>query len=129
MTFEDDDPNQERFARQHRDLEALARLLDSRFSLFGIRFGLDSLIGLVPGIGDVATGAIGLYLIAKAAFEGAGFFTILRMLLNWLLDLILGAIPVLGDIFDIAFRSNAQNVRLLQKHLEKKAQRSLTRPE
>ncbi len=115
MTESDD------FHRKHKDLEALAQLLDSRFSLFGVKFGLDSLIGLIPGIGDLATGSIGLYLISKAALEGAGFFTIIRMIFNWLLDLLLGSIPGLGDIFDVAFRSNSMNVRLLQRHLEKKA--------
>ena len=101
-------------------LEALARFLDTRFSLFGIRFGFDSLIGLVPGVGDAASGGIGAYLIYRAWREGAGFFLIIRMLWNWLLDMIFGSIPILGDIFDVAFKSNLMNVRLLQRHMEKK---------
>ena len=109
-----------------RDLDWLAELLDSRFRIPGtnIRFGLDSLIGLVPGVGDGATGVIGLYLIMRAWGHGAPFLTILHMLWNMLLDMTLGAIPLLGDIFDVAFRSNVKNVRLLQKHIDKKRRKA-----
>lgn len=113
--FDFDDPD--------ADLEALARFLDARFSLFGVKFGFDSLIGLLPGVGDAASASIGIYIIYRAWREGAGFFLILRMIWTWLLDLIFGSVPIFGDIFDIAFRSNLKNVRLLQKHLKKRAEK------
>ena len=114
--FDFDDPD--------ADLEALARFLDARFSIFGIKFGFDSLIGLVPGIGDAASAGIGIYIIFRAWREGASFFILLRMFWTWLLDLIFGSVPVFGDIFDIAFRSNLKNVRLLQRHLKRRDEKA-----
>ncbi len=103
--------------RLMRRVDALARLLDAQFSLFGFRFGLDGLIGLVPGVGDAATGALSLYLILLAARAGAGPGLVGRMIVNVLIDTLVGAVPVLGDIFDIAFRANALNAKLLREHL------------
>ena len=102
------------------DLEFLAKWLDTRFSLFGVRFGLDTIIGLLPGIGDGATALIGCYLIIRAMNEGVGFFTLLQMIWNMIIDFIFGSIPFFGDIFDIAFRSNVKNAELLRRHLEKR---------
>lgn len=103
-------------------LEALARLLDTRFTLpgTGVRFGLDGLLGLIPGVGDTVTGLISAYLIAEAAKMGARKRTVLRMAWNAGLDMVLGAIPVVGDLFDFAFKANRKNVGLLlreQAHL------------
>ncbi len=100
-----------------RRLENLARLLDSQFKLpgTGFRFGLDGLIGLIPGVGDAFTGALGAYLIAGAWRAGARKRTLLRMGFNMGLDLLVGAIPVAGDIFDFAFKSNKKNIALLLK--------------
>lgn len=102
-------------------LKKLEQRLDRQFSLFGVQFGLDGLIGLVPVVGDVFTGAMGLYLILEARRLGAKRWTMVRMLVNWFLDLGLGAIPVVGDFFDIAFKSNSKNLRLLIADLEKRA--------
>jgi hypothetical protein len=102
-------------------LKKLEQRLDRQFSLFGVQFGLDGLIGLVPVVGDVVTGAMGLYLIFEARRLGAQRWTMARMLINWSLDFGLGMIPVLGDFFDIAFRSNSKNLRLLITDLEKRA--------
>ena len=112
------------FFEEDADLEALARFLDARFSLFGVKFGFDSLIGLIPGIGDVASALIGLYIIGRAIREGASLFVIVGMFWNWVLDLVLGAVPLLGDFFDIAFRSNLKNVRSLQRQLKRKAEKA-----
>ena len=79
------------------------------------------MIGLVPGVGDAVSGGIGLYIIHRARQEGASGFLIFRMLWNLLVDTVLGAIPLVGDIFDFAFKSNAKNARLLQKHFDKQA--------
>ena len=124
MTKDDKDDNGSDFSRIS-DIELLARWLDTRFSIpgTGIRFGLDSLIGLIPGVGDASTAVIGLYLITRAWREGASFWVILRMLWNMLLDFLFGSIPLIGDIFDVVFRSNTKNARLLHRHLEKRAAR------
>lgn len=102
-------------------LKQLEANLDRRFSLFGVRFGFDGLVGLIPGVGDLVTGALGLYLILEAHRLGARRWTMVRMLINWGLDFSVGAIPVVGDIFDIAFKSNSRNIRLLIADLERRA--------
>ena len=102
-------------------LKKLEQRLDRQFSLFGVQFGIDGIIGLVPVLGDIFTGAMGLYLILEARRLGAKRWTMVRMLTNWALDFGLGAIPVVGDFFDIAFKSNSKNLRLLIADLEKRA--------
>lgn len=102
-------------------LKKLEQLLDNRFSLFGMRFGMDGLIGLVPVAGDVVTGAMGLYIILEARSLGASRWTMTRMMTNWGVDFCVGAVPVVGDLFDIAYKSNSKNVKLLIADLEKRA--------
>jgi hypothetical protein len=102
-------------------LKRLEQTLDRQFSLFGVRFGLDGLLGLVPVLGDAIAAAMGLYLILEARRLGARRWTMARMLINWSVDSGLGAIPVIGDIFDIAFKSNTKNLRLLIADLERRA--------
>src|SRR5687767_13416258 len=91
----------------------LANVLDTKFSIAGIRFGFDAIIGLIPGVGDVATLLAGLYPLYVAQKHGIGLPTRARMLSNLLLDAGLGAVPLLGDLFDIGFRANTKNLRLL----------------
>ncbi len=100
-------------------LRALARLLDARFGIPGtpLRFGLDSLLGLVPGIGDAATALVSLYIMAEAHRLGARPTTLARMGWNVALDFGLGAVPVLGDIFDVFWKSNMKNIALLEADL------------
>jgi len=102
-------------------LRKLEQRLDRQFSILGVQFGLDGIIGLVPVIGDVITGAMGLYLILEARQLGATRWTMAKMLLNWGIDVSFGALPIVGDIFDIAFKSNTKNLRLLIADLEKRA--------
>ena len=106
---------EERLAR----IDALSRLLDTAFILPGtnIRFGLDALIGLVPGIGDVITTAMSLYIVNEARALGAPRLLIARMMMNVALDGVVGAVPLLGDAFDVAFRANRRNMALLRDHL------------
>jgi hypothetical protein len=108
-------------------LEGLARLMDGAFVLPGtnIRLGLDVIIGLVPVAGDVISGVISSYLIWEARQLGAPKWLIARMMANTLLDTTVGAIPVLGDAFDVMFRANMKNMALLRRHMEK---RGLTPP-
>lgn len=100
-------------------LQRLEMLLDRQFSVAGIRFGLDSVIGLVPVVGDLVSGALGFYLIREATRLGASRITRARMYANWGIDVSVGAIPVVGDLFDVAFKSNTKNIRLLIADLER----------
>jgi hypothetical protein len=100
-------------------IDALSRLLDTAFIIPGtnIRFGLDALIGLVPGIGDAVTAVMSLYIVNEARALGAPPLLIARMLANVALDGFVGAIPLVGDAFDVVFRSNRRNMALLLGHL------------
>lgn len=113
--FARDRTRRERIAR----IDALATLLDTAVSVPGtnVRFGLDALLGLVPGIGDVITTAMALYIVHEARQLGAPGLVIARMLANVALDGLVGAVPVLGDAFDVMWRSNRRNMRLLQEWL------------
>ena len=102
-------------------LKKLEQRLDRRFSLFGVQFGTDAIIGLIPFVGDLITALTGLYIIHQARTLGASQWTISRMFINWGIDAAVGAIPIVGDFFDIAFKSNTKNVKLLIADLEKRA--------
>jgi hypothetical protein len=99
-------------------LEVLAKLMDSQFRIPGtnIRFGLDSLIGLVPGAGDFSTLLVSGYMIITLAQNGASSYVLARMTLNIMLDAPFGSIPVVGDIFDVAFKANQRNMNLVREH-------------
>ena len=103
-------------------LEAVGRLMDGAFVLPGtnIRLGLDAVIGLVPVAGDVISGLVSSYLIWEARQLGAPRWLIARMMANTLLDTTIGAIPLVGDAFDLMFRANMKNMALLRRHMEKR---------
>ena len=107
------------------DVRQLADWLDTRFVIPGtnIRFGLDAIIGLAPGVGDLITTGLGAYIVWRAHELGAPKWLLARMGLNLAIDSTIGAVPILGDLFDIAFRSHQRNVRLLLNWLEKRDQR------
>ncbi len=102
-------------------LEALAKVMDSAFKIPGteVRMGFDALLGLVPVIGDAISGAISSYLIWEAKKLGVPKLVLGRMVANTAIDTALGSIPFVGDMFDVAYRSNSKNVALLRRHLEK----------
>ena len=102
-------------------LKRLEQRLDRKFSLFGVRFGTDAIIGLIPFVGDLITALTGLYIIHQARKLGASQWTVSRMFINWGIDAAVGAIPVVGDLFDIAFKSNPKHVKRLIADLEKRA--------
>ena len=103
-----------------KQLNQLAKLMDSQFRIPGteIRFGLDGIIGLIPGVGDLSTFAVSGYMMYVMANNGASGFVLARMTFNILIDAVVGAVPVLGDIFDIAFKANNRNMKLMQQHYE-----------
>jgi Domain of unknown function (DUF4112) len=112
----------ERIAR----LDALARLLDTAILIPGtnIRFGLDALIGLLPGIGDAITTAMSLFIVHEARELGAPGHVIARMLANVAVDGVVGAVPLVGDAFDVMWRSNRRNMRLFYDWLENEERRA-----
>lgn len=103
---------------QLRHLESLARLMDSQFKVPGtnLRFGLDGLIGLIPGAGDLTTFGISGFMVFIMARNGASGAVLAKMIVNVLIDTVIGAIPLIGDLFDFGFKSNTRNVRLMQEH-------------
>jgi hypothetical protein len=100
------------------DVEALARWLDYAFALpGGFRFGIAGIIGLIPGIGDVFDALISLYIVLRGIQLGISRVAIARMLVNVGIEAAAGAVPFIGDLFDIAFKANRRNYRLLKSHL------------
>lgn len=116
-------------ARALGRLERLARLMDSRFRIpgTGIRFGLDPILGLVPGVGDAVATLPALYILFEARRLGAPRSMRLLMLFNIGIDFLFGSIPVLGSVFDVGFRANKRNVALLRSHLERRWAAALER--
>jgi hypothetical protein len=101
-------------------LRAMARLLDSAFQVPGTRFrwGLDALLGLVPGIGDAIGAILSAIIIFQAARLGASKATLTRMMGNVALDTIVGEIPLIGDLFDTGWKANTRNMALLDAQLQ-----------
>lgn len=102
-------------------VEALEQLLERSFHIPGTKVpvGLDSIIGLVPVLGDVVTAAMGAYMVWEARNLGMSKFQLMRMAANVGIDTALGAIPLAGDVFDFIWRSNSKNLRIIKKHLDK----------
>jgi len=102
-----------------RTLHGLEILLDEAFVIpgTGIRFGLDGIIGLVPGLGDVLAGLLSLIIPLAGWIRGVPYVTLVRMAVNLGIGVLVGSIPLFGDIFDIAWKANRRNYRLLCRHL------------
>ncbi|MCX7268707.1 MAG: DUF4112 domain-containing protein [Sphingomonadales bacterium] len=102
-------------------VEALEKLLERAFHIPGtkIPFGLDSIIGLVPVLGDLITAAMGAYMVWEARNLGMAKWQLIRMTANVGIDTAIGAIPIVGDAFDLVWRSNTKNLRIIKKHLDK----------
>lgn len=104
-----------------RRIEAMEMVLERSFTIPGINrpVGLDSLIGLVPVIGDIVTMGMGAYIVWEARNLGLPKWKLLRMAGNVAFDSAVGAVPLAGDLFDFLFRSNTRNLRIIKKHLDK----------
>jgi uncharacterized membrane protein len=102
-----------------RRMDLVARLLDAAFVLPGTnrRFGIDAVIGLIPGVGDVITTLLSTYIIWEARNLGVSRLALGRMLTNLAIHASIGAIPVVGDIFDAFFRVNQRNMRIVHRQL------------
>lgn len=102
-------------------VELLSRIMDSAFTIPGtnMRMGADAILGLVPVIGDLISTAISSYIVWEAKRQGVSKLTLARMVGNMAIDTTIGAIPFIGDAFDIAFKANRRNLALLKRHLDK----------
>jgi hypothetical protein len=108
-------------AALRKRVETLEIILERSFVIPGINrpVGLDAIVGLVPVVGDVISGLMGAYLIWEARNLGMPKWKIWRMIGNLGVDTALGAIPIAGDAFDLLFRSNTRNLKIIRKHLDK----------
>ena len=113
-----DKPN--RVTTDFKWIDKLSSFLDSKYKVPGtnFRFGIDPIIGLIPGLGDVTSFTFSSFLILLMAKKGASGKVVALMVLNVLLDTIIGSIPVIGTIFDFFYKANNRNVRLLKRHYE-----------
>ena len=118
----DDDPGR---VRRVDFLDRLAWLLDDAFRIPGTdrRVGIDALLGLIPGVGDMVGALLSTYIIVEAARRGAPTTTIVRMLGNVAVETVIGAVPILGDLFDVVWKANLRNMTLLARALERPGQR------
>jgi hypothetical protein len=97
------------------NLDLLSHLLDDWFRIPGttIRFGLDGIVGFIPGVGDAIGGIASCIIIFAAWVRGVSYITLARMLANWGIEVLLGTVPVLGNLFDIGWKANRRNYALL----------------
>lgn len=119
--FQDND--QQRALEQ---LEALGNWLDSSIPIPGLNFkiGWDTLIGLVPGVGDAVSAALASWIVLRAKQLGVSKWTVARMIGNVGIDALLGSIPLVGDIFDATYKANNKNIALLRRQLAKQTRRA-----
>jgi len=110
-------------ARMHR----LAWLLDNSIRVpgFNYRIGIDPLLGLLPGIGEAAGGVLSMYIIAEAVRGGLPRAIILRMVFNLAMEMVIGTIPLIGDLFDMTWKANLRNMRLVESYAAR-PQKSVT---
>jgi hypothetical protein len=108
----------ERLAAAERRLALVSRFLDDLVTVPGTRHrvGIEPIVGLIPGAGDVVSAAVGVWLIAEAARFKLPGSVVGRMVLNTLLDLVVGIVPIVGDVFDFAFKSNSRNLELFRRY-------------
>ena len=115
-------PPFDRGADEMAQLDWLANLMDSRFHIPGTNFrvGLDAFLGLIPGVGDGLGALISFYILQRLWQFDLPWYVRGRMVINILLDVTLGAIPLIGDIFDFGFKANTANLTLVKTHLARR---------
>ena|SRR5437867_576116 len=102
----------------------LANLLDAQFNFMGVEFGLDAIVGLIPVAGDCLTAIAALYPVHLARKHKLGRTVRARMAFNVLMDFAMGAVPIIGDVIDVAYKANLKNLKLLEKVVEKRRRRA-----
>ena len=115
MSLYKETPQQTQIAR----LDSYAQMLDSKFRIPGsqIHFGWDALIGLIPVVGDISSVLFSSVIIIESRKARVSMATLFKMLVNVAIEVVVGSIPLLGDIFDVYWKANIRNVNLLKKHL------------
>jgi len=106
-------------AFRDENLDMLSKVLDTWFRIPGtpIRFGLDGIVGFIPGVGDLLGGLASCIIVLAAYFRGVPLITIARMVANLAIEVVVGLVPVLGNLFDIGWRANRRNYHLLERSL------------
>jgi hypothetical protein len=108
------------------NLDLLAQVLDDCFRVPGtnIRFGIDGIIGMVPGVGDALAGLASAFIVIAAWVRGVPYITLFRMVVNLGIGVLIGSIPLLGDVFDIAWKANRRNYALVTRYLAQPRRRT-----
>ena len=108
----------ERFRAAERRIGRVTHALDELVGIPGtpVRVGLDPVVGLIPVVGDAVAAVVGIWVIGEAARFGIPRVVLARMAVNLVIDLVIGAVPILGDLYDVAFRSNSRNLALFRRH-------------
>ncbi len=102
-----------------KQLQRLAWVLDSSIRLpGGYRIGVDGIIGLIPGFGDALGAGLSSYIVIKAVSLNVPIIVLIRMMINVVLELVIGVIPIIGDLFDFMYKANERNVKLINEHLD-----------
>lgn len=122
------DPYEDEYTARLKRINALAKLLDGQFTIPGtpVKFGWDGIIGLIPGVGDTITLLPQLYLLYEAIRAKVGLPILLEMAFNIAVDWLLGSIPVLGDVFDVLWKSNLRNAKLVEEAIREKQAINIT---
>lgn len=102
-----------------RVAQKLTKLLDTEFKIFGIRLGLDPILGLIPGIGDAIPLVLSLYIVWIGSTLGLPANKIVQMVVNVVFDFALGLIPIVGDLSDVIFKANVKNLQIIESHQPK----------
>ena len=112
-------PDEAQIQATLRRVETLAYWLDDRYRVPGTRYrvGLDGIVGLIPGVGDVVTNALTAYIVYQAWRLGIPASTLTRMIANLGIDTVVGIVPLVGDLLDLGFKANRRNLALLHRHL------------
>ena len=116
-------PNGRSVAEEVAGFDRFSDLMDTRFRIAGVPFGLDSLLGLLPVAGDAVTGAAGLYALGTALRLKLPVTAHIQIIWNLVVDMVIGSVPLAGDVFDFFFRSHRRNFRVVEKHLIRRAKR------
>ena len=110
-------------SHRRKQIQTLSWLMDRSIPLpGGYRIGLDGFLGLIPGVGDVVSSTVSGWIVLLAYQEGVPLSVLLRMLVNVGIDLVFGSIPIVGDLFDFAFKANVRNLALLQRYHQSPSQ-------
>jgi hypothetical protein len=102
--------------RKIKSAKFLAKVLDNQFEIAGVKFGVDPILNIIPWFGDIAGTALSLYILNIAREVGVSKIDMMKMIVNIIVDFILGIVPFIGIVFDVVFKANARNIEILEKY-------------